>query len=136
MRLLILSLLLALMVPIAAQAGDIVVVAGPESSIDDLAGEEVRKLFLGQSNTDPQGNPVTLYDLDDRAIRGQFYRAAASMSLVQLRAYWAKMVFTGHGRPPRQLGVEELIERLKTEREALGYLPRDMAEGLTIIYGF
>ncbi|SDW73884.1 hypothetical protein [Marinobacter mobilis] len=127
-------LLLATSVP--AFAEQLVVVAGPDSDISRLSIEELSDLYLGKRSTDHEGRQLTVYDLDDLAVRSDFCRSALSMSLLQLRAYRAKQVFTGRGRPPRQLAVEELIERVKNNPQAIGYLPRDRAGGLTIVHSF
>lgn len=130
------ALLAVLLITSAAHAyaEELVVVAGPASPLSGLSTEELSKLYLGQTSMDGDGREVTVYDLEDAAVRGDFSRAALSMSLIQLRAYRAKQVFTGRGRPPRQLKATELIERLNNEVQAIGYLPPDQARGLKILY--
>ncbi len=127
---------MALMVSWTVQAQEIVVVAGPNSRIGSLSGEELERLYLGHASADRVGQRVTFYDLEDSVVREKFYLSAFSLSLIQLRAYWAKLVFTGRGRPPKQLSTEALIARLQSDDHAVGYLPTDMAEGLTIIHQF
>ncbi|MDX1756309.1 MAG: hypothetical protein R3175_09645 [Marinobacter sp.] len=102
--------------------------------MSSLTLEELSRLYLGQTTTDGNGRELSVYDLEDSAARSEFSRAALSMSLTQLRAYRAKQVFTGRGRPPRQLEAAELIERLQQNDQAIGYLPQDSARGLKILY--
>lgn len=115
-------------------AQGLVVVAGAGSSASALSENEVATLYLGQSTVDSQGQRRTVYDLQDPELRGEFYREALSMSLIQLRAYRARQVFTGRGRPPRQLEAAELIERLNDDDLAIGYLPPEQARGLIVLY--
>lgn len=129
-------LCMALLVSVTAQAQEIVVVAGPSSRISSLSTDDLEKLYLGHASVNSEGQEITLYDLENSAVRQKFYQAAFSLSLIQLRAYWARLVFTGRGRPPRQLSTEALIARLQSDEHAVGYLPIDKAEGLTILQQF
>ncbi|MDC0661081.1 hypothetical protein [Marinobacter sp. SS21] len=128
--------LIALLMSGMAQARELVVVSGADSALVQLSREELQKLYFGQSSATAEGHSVVVYDLDSTEYRAEFYLTAFSMSLIQMRAYRAKQVFTGRGRPPRQLGVDDLIARLQQDGGAIGYLPVELAEGLTILHRF
>ena len=47
----------------------------------------------------------------------------AGRSPAQVKAFWAKLIFTGRGRPPAVVSDrEELIDRLIADPNAIGYI--------------
>ncbi len=100
----LLAIGLCLPCPGGAAADDIWVVAHQAAAVDALSPARARALFLGAA-ADPALVPV---DREDRQLRSRFYRALFDMSLHSIRAYWAKQVFTGRGRPPRKLASEQM----------------------------
>jgi len=96
-----------------------------------LDRDDIKTIYLNKAGAKRYG--VKVYDHKSIDLRASFYEEYLRLSLVELRAYWAKQVFTGGGRPPSSMDTSELIERLNSERNAIGYLPADQAEGLPII---
>ncbi len=123
--------LLLLGVSSLACAGEaLVLVAHPDSPVTQVEAEVIAALYLAQ-RTGLDGLPVARpIDLKDRALREQFYAGVADRNLSQLRAYWSKLVFTGKGRPPRAVSVEEMSAILRNDPEAIGYLPESASRGL------
>lgn len=106
--------LLALLFGLSAMAADegtIWVVARQDAPIASLTLDEIADLFLGRRHSTLHLTPV---DRSDDALRERFYRAVSGMSLMSVRAYWAKQVFTGRGRPAF-LATEEDAARLVTD---------------------
>lgn len=99
----------------------------------NLDRDAIKNIYLNKAGAKRYG--VTVYDHKSIDLRTSFYENYLRLSLVELRAYWAKQVFTGGGRPPSSLDTDELIERLNSERNSIGYLPADRAGALPIILG-
>lgn len=119
---LILGLLLALS-PVAAEPA-IVVVVRQDSPLSQLSRDDVAALFLGKTHRS-NDIPLLPFDSKDSDLRERFYQEVAEMSGMRLKAYWSRIVFSGQGRPPRELSTAEARTKLADESDALIYLPED-----------
>lgn len=108
-----------------AVAEDWILVTGLNSEFSEISQEDIRRVFLGKKITTHEGTRVQVYDNKSPELRANFYQKSLHLSIVQLRAYWAKRVFTGKGRPPKQLSTPELLEKLQQEKNVLSYVPSD-----------
>ena len=105
----------------AAQA-DIVVVAGPNA--DPLNKDQLTNLYLGRTFDRklidlPEGNPV----------RDQFYKKATDREPSQIKAVWARVVFTGKGQAPLMLPDADFIKKaVATDPKAIGYIDKAQAD--------
>lgn len=116
--------LLLLMLVINAALADIAVVSARDGGIETLSEDEAQLLYLGRLTALRDGTQVRLLDLPPGDVRDQFYRLLTGRNPVQIRAYWSRMVFTGRGRPPRQMeSSTEMVETLRREPNSIGYLP-------------
>ncbi len=127
-------IMLLLSLPVLAQA-DLVVVTGSNSTITSLTENEVRQLFSGQLKT-LAGQRVQPLDLpNSEQHREQFYRKLMGRSPEQMRAYWTRLIFTGQGKPPREVSNTQELTTLVGTGEYIGYLPAEAAGGdLRVLY--
>jgi hypothetical protein len=102
-----------------ASAQSIWVVAHQDAPAADLSRRQVADLFLGRL----QGLPLTPFDQAEAGLRESFYRAVAGLYPHSVRAYWAKQVFTGRGRPPAMLSASETERKLRENRACVTYVP-------------
>lgn len=126
MKSLLVMLLCAISLSVQAE---IVVVSGKNLNITSLSESEVRQLFSGQLKT-MQGITVQALDLPgNTSHRDDFYRQLMGRSPEQMRAYWTRLIFTGQGKPPREVtSVQELLT-LVGSGNYIGYLPADAVTG-------
>lgn len=117
-----------------AQAETVLVVS-EASPIRQLSRHEVADLFLGNNRNQPQLGRIVPIDQARDELRAAFYRTYLGRSLAQVKAHWAKIIFTGRGYPPRTVSdAEELREVLRKNPQALGYMDRSVVdESLRII---
>lgn len=95
--------LLALLILAASVAhAELVVVVPKTSPVESLTAQEVRNIFLDRKRRFSEGTPALPIELEDADLRAQFYDAIANKSTAQLDSYWATLIFTGKGRPPRR----------------------------------
>jgi hypothetical protein len=116
---------------------DIVVVVPARSPVQKLSEEQVADLFLGRAAVPVPGGALEPIDLaEGRPERDDFYRRIAAMSAPQLTAYWARMIFTGRGKPPREVGDEHAVkEQMARNPHLLAYLPRqDVDDTMRIVF--
>lgn len=119
-------IMLLLSLPVFAQA-DLVVVTGNNSSITSLTESEARQLFSGQLKA-VAGQRVQPLDLpSSTSQREEFYRKLMGRSPDQMRAYWTRLIFTGQGKPPREVANTQELTSLVRSGNYIGYLPADAA---------
>jgi ABC-type phosphate transport system substrate-binding protein len=105
-------------------AADIALVTHPANSLKTLDIADARRLFLKQTNEFPDGNHAQVAMLSKQSgVRRAFAEQVLNMSDSQLKTYWAKYIFTGQNRPPREFSSEEAMKHwIATTPGALGYL--------------
>jgi hypothetical protein len=83
----------------AASAGaELVIIVNPKSPAVTMSVDEVANVYLGK---DPRFSPV---DLPESAqARSEFYMKVAGKNAAQVKALWARLVFTGKMQPPKEV---------------------------------
>lgn len=110
--------LLMLCGAMAVRANELVLIVHP--SVNVPSRDELAEIYLGASAM------LTPLDYaDDAAIRADFYRRLVNREPAQLRAEWARLVFTGRGRPPRVLASAAAVKRsVAADPRLVGYIER------------
>lgn len=134
MKLRLLILALALFCP-AVQA-DVVVIVHPSNTVA-LEQEQIQQLFLGKTKVFPDNRAATPYDQsEDNEARNTFYQRIIGKKGNQLRAYWSRLVFTGKGRPPKELGNDSAVRaQVASNAAAIGYIDRKYVDAsVRVVY--
>jgi hypothetical protein len=109
-----------------AMASELVIITSPDNA-EEIKIEDVARIFLGKVTRFPSGDvvvPLNIHRSDPSYV--EFARVVLRKNLSQLRAYWAKQVFTGKGRPPRTISTtEDLLWLVSKDRRYLSYLDRN-----------
>ncbi|WP_147376886.1 phosphate ABC transporter substrate-binding protein [Noviherbaspirillum saxi] len=107
---------------------EVAVVVSSNSSLANLTPSEVTEIFLRSSAELPSGRTLVPVDqMEGSGIRNEFYEKVARKNATQLRAYWARRVFTGKGEPPRELPDANAVKRwVASNPYAVGYI--DLAQ--------
>jgi ABC-type phosphate transport system substrate-binding protein len=110
---------------------DVVAVVSARSAVPALNKEQVAAIFLGKASRFPDGGPAVPIDQTEGSpTRDAFYVKLTGKSPAQLKAYWAKIIFTGRGRPPLAVsGSSEVKQRLAENPHAIGYIEYDKLDG-------
>ena len=88
-----------------AGAADVVAVVSAKSRVTALNSDQVADIFLGKTNRFPDGTLAVPVDLPEESpAREKFYAEYAGKSPAQVKAHWSKIIFTGRGQPPKQMG--------------------------------
>ena len=115
---------------------EVVVVVGKDSPISSLSESQLRQLYLEGSGR-INGTSVKALDLpEDNRARKEFYQEAVGKTPAQMKSYWARMIFTGRGAPPRMVSGNRAMQvMLENNPELIGYLPGDqVSSGLKVLY--
>lgn len=109
-----------------ALKGEIVVVGHPELPIKTLKNSDIPHLFLGKNPRFPDGSRAIPIEYSKSGQKAYFYQKVLGKTLSQLKAYWASLMFTGKGRPPKQLSnVNAVLGYIAANPDAVSYLKSD-----------
>lgn len=110
--------------PAFAERADFVVIVAVHSPVTTLSSNELADIYLGRLNRLPDGRIVLPVDrVESDAVQDAFYREILQRNAAQLRAHWSRQVFTGRGKPPRQLqSGAELVDFIARNPSAIGFV--------------
>jgi ABC-type phosphate transport system substrate-binding protein len=107
-----------------ALAQSVAVIVNPGNA-NPPSADQISSIFLGKS-TD-----LTGVDLPDgNAHRNAFYQKVTGKDGAQLKAYWAKLVFTGKAQPLKELGSDAEVKKfVASNPNAIGYIDKGAVDG-------
>lgn len=107
-------------------AAEVVVIVSAKSAVTTLRADQVADIFLGQIASFPDG--VEAVAIDQRIgtpLRDEFYQKVTAKTAPLIKAYWTKMIFTGRGQPPREVGGNAAIRKLVAATPGvIGYIDK------------
>jgi len=114
-----------------------VVIAHPDNGSQSLSAAQVKRIFLGKSKRFPNGEvavPINQYQQQQSRI--DFDTNLLKKSASQLKAYWSKLVFTGKGSPPKDLGNDDAVKQLiAANPNMIGYIDSSKVDAsVKVIY--
>ena len=122
---------LALSLSIGAIADDVVAVVSSRSAVTALSANQVADIFLGKANRYPDGGQAVPIDqAEGSAARNEFYAKITGKSAAQMKAHWSKIIFTGRGRPPKEVANSIEAKKLVADDiRAIGYIEQRLVDG-------
>lgn len=103
---------------------EIAVVINPKNSVASMSQEQLSQFFLGVSTSF-----VPVDQADGSSIRTEFYKKITNKEPSQVRAIWAKLVFTGRGRPPKEYpSSTEVKQAVSADINTIGYIEKSAAD--------
>lgn len=107
-----------------AAHADVVAVVAERSTVTSLTRNQLLDIFLGRAARFPNGTrAVPIDQAEGTAVRDDFYASFAGKTPAQLKAHWAKIIFTGRGQPPRAGANSAEIKKLLVRNpNAIGYI--------------
>ncbi len=109
-----------------AQADELVVIVNPQSGVAQLSKAEIINIFMGRQKRLPSGATALAIDLSSQnAEKQQFYTRLVNKELAEINSYWARLIFSGQGSPPRQTETtEEMPDIIENNKGAIGYIEK------------
>lgn len=103
---------------------ELVVIVHPDVSVNALSRTEVARIFMKKSKTLPNGDEVIPLSQSSRPdVNERFFAAITGQDRMQREAYWARLLFTGKGRPPEDAKSDKNVkERVSRDRRHIGYI--------------
>lgn len=115
----------------AGKADTVVVVVSAESPVEEISRARLADIYLGRKSRFPGGQEAVPIDqAEDSPVRKTFYETFLGRSPAEVKAHWSKMIFTGRGRPPRDVPDGEAVKEIVADdRRAIGYLDHSLVDG-------
>ena len=109
----------------SAMAG-VAIVVNTNSKLESANQTEVINLFLNKSQTLQGERLVPVDQSKGQAARTEFYENVVNKNESQLKAYWSRLIFTGKGLPPAEIGNDKnVIDKVASDPNAIGYISSD-----------
>ncbi len=114
----------------------VLVVMNAASGVESLTRDQVVNIFLGRFRQLPNGMPALPIDQPaDQPLKATFYQRLVNKQLAEIRAYWARLVFSGKTTPPRQAETpEQVLQWLAENPGAVAYLDTDPPSQVRIVF--
>ncbi len=127
---LVLPLSLAVSMSAMSASADVVVVVSTKSAVTRLTAEQITRIFLGKTDAFPNGgNAIPVDQAEGTTIRDEFYSKVTNKSSSQVTAYWARIIFTGDGQPPKSLQGNVTVKRAIADNpHAIGYIDKSAVD--------
>lgn len=95
-------LLVLLIVASQSAASQVAIVVSDSNSVDNLTLTELRRIFQGKKTTFDNYNEIQI--IDYAPLKEIFYEKVLGMSILKVKKYWMKIIFSGeYVNPPREL---------------------------------
>lgn len=108
-----------------ASAEPLAIIVSSKNANASLSNDQAEKVFLGKLDAFPDGSTAVPLDLPKGPVREEFYLKVTGKNPSQVKAYWAKQVFTGSGQPPKEIeSSTDLIDLIAKNPNLVGYVEK------------
>jgi hypothetical protein len=125
--------------PSVALAQNIAVIGNFKKEIK-ISAEDLKKIYLENGVRIDDGLFIQPLDYqEENQLRDEFYQKLLEKNRAQVKAFWARKIFTGKGTPPKAFsGIKEAKEFLqKSTSPYVMYLPEaDVEKSDTVLFQF
>lgn len=99
--------------------------------------DTISRIFLGKSRAFPGGGEaIPVAFKEGTAQSDEFSQSVLGKTPKQLKAYWAKMIFTGKGTPPKQMdNAQQVLELVSNNPNIIGFVPSGSASSNVKVVG-
>ena len=109
---------------------DFAVIANPGTP--QLSGDDIKAVYLGMLK-ESGGIIIKPYLCKDEEVKKAFFQFLG-LNETEFKTIWFSKALAGEGTPPRELPTDKLIEKIKTQKGAIGVIPKDkIPDGVTVL---
>lgn len=109
---------------------DIAVIVHPSFPGDSLSKSDFARLYLGRTNTFPNGKPANAIELAPGAVRAQMLSQLLDKTDAEVAHIWSKLVFSGNAKSLERAGDEKaMLARVAGDPSAIGYVDAKSVDG-------
>lgn len=107
-------------------ADNFAIIAHPDLKANTLSRGEVINIYMGRQKTIDDTFLLPMDLTGSKEDRATFYKLLTGKSISEINSYWARVIFSGSGAPPRPVGdYAEMVRVVEQNRSAIGYVPVD-----------
>lgn len=117
-------------------SAELAVIVHPDNS-NTVTEEQLKRIFLGKLKNFEDGSRALVFNQKaETSIRVMFDEKVIKRSPSQMKAYWAKEVFSGKASAPIELASDaEIVEAVKSAPGAIGYInASNLTNDVRVIY--
>lgn len=104
-------------------SAEVAVIVNPGNS-NSISEKDIKRMFLGKEKKFSDGSSVIPINLaSGDSVRENFETNVVGKSASKMKAYWAKLVFSGKGNPPKEVAnATEAISLVAANPAVIGYI--------------
>ncbi|MBC3872454.1 type 2 periplasmic-binding domain-containing protein [Undibacterium flavidum] len=107
-----------------AQAEHVIVVSA-KSGVGSLSKDQIADIYLGNSKEFPGGGQALPLLLSSGAVRTEFFEKILGKNEAQAKAIWSRLVFSGKGSAPREVGDSaEILKLIANNPNCIGIIEK------------
>ena len=100
------------------------IIVSEKSNIQEMSKKDVSRIFLSKTKELPNGQKAITIEPNEKEYQDVFYEKVCGKTQKQLKRYWATVLFTGKGQPPKKMKkIEDIINFVKNNINAIAYVP-------------
>lgn len=100
------------------------VIVSEDSKIKQISKKEISRIFLSKTKKLPNGLKAITVEPKEKSYQEYFYKEVCSKTKKRLKKYWATMIFTGRGQPPKKMkDTKSIVDFVKNNVNAIAYIP-------------
>jgi len=101
-----------------------IVVVTHKDNANTLTKKNISRIFLGKDKNFPDGSEATPVNQKKGSdVQDTFNESVLGRSTSQVAAFWARLVFTGKGIPPKEVSDDAaMIDLISKNQSAIGYV--------------
>jgi ABC-type phosphate transport system substrate-binding protein len=111
-------------------ADELVVIVNPNNPTASITIDQVEQIYLGKATTLLGSGNAMVADLPEGSpARDEFYQKAVGKSAAQVRAIWARLLFSGRGSPPKALASSAEVKKfVASAPNSIGYIEKSAVD--------
>jgi ABC-type phosphate transport system substrate-binding protein len=115
-----------------------VVVLNANAPVNTLTRGQVADIFLGRAKVLPNNEKIIAIERTEGSLQYvDFHNSVTLKNSTQIRAHWAKMVFSGKSTPPREMSQEDAKKLIETQRHYISYMKKNLvSDKLKIVFEY
>lgn len=106
-------------------AGDVIVIVNEKGPLVNISDKDIREIYLGEKKIIGD-DKISVLEPKDSKLKEAFLSSLIKMSVKDYRIHWTKKLFQeGLAPPESKESQQEIIDKVKKELNAIGYIGRE-----------
>lgn len=116
--------------PYQAFADEIILIVNEKGRLVNLTDKDIQDIYTG-NKTIIEGFPIIVLEPKDKAAKELFVTTLLMMDLRDYRLNWTRKVFNDGSEPPHSKDQQEIVDTVKKEWTAIGYVYKGQHKDLS-----